>query len=72
MLDFTYETQLCASVNITADLILESNEFIRAVLSTQDSAVALSPSMALISVNDSNSMSLLVSIIEPIIMSISL
>ena len=72
MLDFTYETQLCASVNITADFILESNEFIRAVLSTQDSAVALSPSMALISVNDSNSMSLLVSIIEPIIMSISL
>ncbi len=55
-LQFTQEGQLCANVSINADGILESIELIRAVLSTQDSAVNLTQSMATIKVNDSNGM----------------
>ncbi len=52
---FTEEGQLCASVNITTDDdTLESNELIRAIISTRDSAVNLTPSMAFIKINDSD------------------
>lgn len=54
-INFEAEGQQCVNVTVVMDMILESGEQFVAVLRSQDSAVKLGSSSALVTIMDSNS-----------------